>query len=365
MAVDAANHVETLSIMNASELVPSAAGRFVNVTEINILSLVTTTEDGVEDALSVGTATRSVPFLISFSKLKRAFLGGLFRDHDDEQWNKITYWRSSCREPEDHLSVFRGLVDHLCGAFQSRSLSPSLRLEGFLGADQLECGKNERESNHCCRRCWTMATSFPPALVMEKVPYLHTSGLCLSYSERIEALATRHDNPFLSQSQAATKCFIYMAKEMLSSGYVHPNDGVAARSFIKRMKSQGGKVCNTLTGEDYFGVHCFVRFYFMKYDDMEALRKFSAAIGPSVMNSVPKSELLCAVSPLGEAAEDGKKPVLVRQTFESLVQLGFNLASKDSVLIDPLNEPAFLIDPLEEAGLQKYHRYFHSEEEAS
>ena len=45
MAVDAARHVEVLNIMNALELVPSAARRFANVSEINILSLVTPTED--------------------------------------------------------------------------------------------------------------------------------------------------------------------------------------------------------------------------------------------------------------------------------------------------------------------------------
>ena len=350
MAVDAANHVETLSIMNASELVPSAAGRFVNVTEINILSLVTTTEDGFEDALSVGTATRSAPFLISFSKLKHAFLGGIWRDRDEEEWLKYPYQCSSCLEPEDHLSVFRGLVDHLCGAFQSRSLSPSLRLEGVFGADQLACGKNERESKHCCRRCWTMATSFPPALVMEKVPYLHTSGLCLSYSERIEALATRHDNSFLSQSQAATECFLAMTNSMLTHGTVFPN-GDLENSFIERMKSRGGGV--DIIGED--GEDSFVTFHFMQIKHMESLKKFAAFIGPSVINSIPKHELFSAVRKLRNAAGNGKKNVLARQTFESFVHLGLDLASEDFVLIDPL----------EEAGLQKYHRYFHSEEEAS
>ena len=43
MAVDAARHVETLNVMRTSELVPSAARRFVNVSEVNILSLVTRT----------------------------------------------------------------------------------------------------------------------------------------------------------------------------------------------------------------------------------------------------------------------------------------------------------------------------------
>ena len=88
---------------------------------------------------------------------------------------------------------------------------------------------------------------------------------------------------------------------------------------------------------------------------MEALKQLSTIIGPSIMNSIPKRELLSAVRPLGKATEDGKKNVLARQTFESLVQLGLDLASEDFVLVDPLTEDA----------LQKYHRYFHSGEEAS
>ena len=112
----------------------------------------------------------------------------------------------------------------------------------------------------------------------------------------------------------------------------------------------GGKV-------DIFGEDSFVEFHYVSIRDMWALKKFSTAIGLSVMNDVPKRELLSTLHPLGKVAKDGKKSVLVRQTFESLVQLGFDLASKDYVLIDPLNEDA----------LEDYHHLFRSrsEEEAS
>ena len=98
-----------------------------------------------------------------------------------------------------------------------------------------------------------------------------------------------------------------------------------------------------------------ITFFYIPVKDMDALKQLSTIIGPSIMNSIPKRELLSAVRPLGKATEDGKKNVLARQTFESLVQLGLDLASEDFVLVDPLTEDA----------LQKYHRYFHSEEEAS
>ena len=353
VAVDAASHVETLNIMNASELVPSAARRLANVTEINILSLVTPTEDDDEEVLSASTATRSVPFLISFSKLKHAFLGGIRRDTDVEKWFKFSYSDNDSNEPRDHLAVFRGLVEHLCGAFQSRSLSQSLHLEGVFDADQLECDANSYHHYRRCRLCWNIVTSFPPALVLKKVPYLHTSGfasLCLSYSERIEALATRHDNPFLSQSQAVTECFLAMTNSMLTPFIIYPK-GDLENSFFERMKSRGGRV--DIIGED--GEDYFVTFHFMKIKHMESLKKFAAFIGPSVINSIPKHEFFSAVRKLRNAAGNDKKNVLARQTFENFVQLGLDLASEDFVLIDPL----------EEAGLQKYHRYFHSEEEAS
>ena len=119
---------------------------------------------------------------------------------------------------------------------------------------------------------------------------------------------------------------------MFGSGRLYPDRGIED-SFERIKKSQGGEV-------DKMGEDRFVDFHYMKEKDMEALKKFSTAIGPSVMNSIPMRELLSAVYPLGKATEDGKKRVLVRQIFESLVELGFELASKDFVLVDPLEETA-------------------------
>ena len=349
MAVDAARHVKTLNIMNASELVPSAARRFANVTEINILSLVTTNEDGDEDILSADTATRSVPFLMAFPKANLAFLGGIWRN-DNEEWSKIFYSKTTCIEPEDHLSVFRGLADHLCGAFRSRSLSPCLHLEGIAEQNkvQVACNENERKDDHRCRRCWAMVTSFPPEFVLKKIPEHFGRGFCLPHSECIDALASRHDNPLRFHPQAAIKYFLATTKGMIRRSKYRYTGRDIDNSFIERIASEGGKIGKVDTASS-------VTFYFMTVKDMELLKRISAAIGPSVINSIPKDELLSAVSWLCEDTKDGKKPVLARQTFESLVQLGFGLASKDFVLIDPLTEDA----------LTTYRPLFRSEGEAS
>ena len=199
---------------------------------------------------------------------------------------------------------------------------------------------------------WNIATSFPLDLVLKKIPFRYC-GLCLKYSERIEALAARHDNPLRFQPQAVIKCFLAMINGMFESKHIISLGGQwdahVKKSFIERMKSQGADVHNMAAAEL---MHC--KFFYMAVEDVEALRKFSTAIGPSATHSIPKREFLSAVPRCG-ATGDGKKRVLVRQTFESLVQLGFDLASKDFVLIDPLNEDAS----------REYHDLFRSEGEAS
>ena len=185
-------------------------------------------------------------------------------------------------------------------------------------------------------------------MVLDSVP--KNNCLCLLYSERIEALATRHDNPLLTCPQAATKSFLEFTERFFYSGFsVHSGDVITGEDyienpFVKRIESQGGVV----------GTHGVV-FYYLSENNMKSLKRLSALVTPPVISSIPKSRLLSALSPLDEAIDDGKRCVLVRQTFEGLVQLGFDLASKDFVLIDPLNETV----------LEDYHHLFRSDGEAS
>lgn len=78
------------------ELVPSAARRFANVSEVNVLSLVAPLDDDEDSpvTLSVGTATRSVSFLASFPKLERAYLGGM-----SKTWHKFPYSSAIVQNP--------------------------------------------------------------------------------------------------------------------------------------------------------------------------------------------------------------------------------------------------------------------------
>eukprot|EP00563_Minutocellus_polymorphus_P014848 CAMPEP_0181050956 /NCGR_PEP_ID=MMETSP1070-20121207/16795_1 /TAXON_ID=265543 /ORGANISM="Minutocellus polymorphus, Strain NH13" /LENGTH=132 /DNA_ID=CAMNT_0023129941 /DNA_START=287 /DNA_END=682 /DNA_ORIENTATION=- len=121
-----------------------------------------------------------------------------------------------------------------------------------------------------------------------------------------------------------------MTDLILTSSYSGDDDD-ASTSFVKRIKSQGGETIDGLG----------VEFHSISVNGLMILKRLSALVAPPVMSAVPKNELLSAVPRLVGVTKDGKKRVLDRQTFESLVQLGFGLASKDYVLIDTPKEAAF------------------------
>ena len=335
MAIEAARHVEVLNIMNTSELVPPAARRFANVSEVNILSLVFKMEE--EDQLSAGTATRAVPFLSSFPKLERAFLGGIYEDFG---WHKFSYTHSECTYPSDHLHIFRGLVDHFCGAFQSRLLSVNLNLGGVLDINQLACGAdvgglNNGRKDAVCRRCWNVATSFPLDQVLHWLrPRIYFCGLCLSASERTEAIAGRLHDSSLHHSEAIIRCCLQMANYMLKSfpfgpGVVHADS--TGISFWERIESQGGGKVKTVGGQ----------LYFIAAQDLAVLKLVISFIDPDVIGKIPVGELKIPIGKLPRRLlQKQKKICLDRQTFEGLVQIGFALTSSDYVLIDAMKEEA-------------------------
>ena len=118
MAEDAAHEVETLNIMKASEMNAPAVGRFPNVSELNILSILSRHciyYDGGDDdevVLNVNAFRRVVPFMVQFSKLRRVFLGG--RDEDNGLFTYSNHIGTAIT-PHDYQIIFRGLIENLCG----------------------------------------------------------------------------------------------------------------------------------------------------------------------------------------------------------------------------------------------------------
>jgi len=300
MAVDAARCVETLNVMRTSELVPSAARRFVNVSEVNILSLLTEGEETVvgepQDALSASTAARTVPFLASFPKLERACLGGLYRDERAGEWQKFAYDYDVCDRPRDHRSIFRALVEQICEAFKSRVLNPNLRIEGLL-EHTFGCEPDDEEESDedegVCRLCWNAATSLPLEQVTKQMRRPRLGCFCLSLPKCFEAMASRRRSRSPLHSQAMTKCFLDHVKWMMLRN-------------------------------SYDDSH------FIRPVELEDLRKCAAFITPSTISKVPKSEFPRVLQP---QEDEAKKKKLTRKTFEALVELGFALTSDDFVLI--------------------------------
>ena len=55
---------------------------------------------------------RVVPFLVSFPKLEKAFVGGGYSHNRNEE--KLEYNIVYCDEPENHETLFRSLIEQFC-----------------------------------------------------------------------------------------------------------------------------------------------------------------------------------------------------------------------------------------------------------
>jgi len=139
MAVESARHVETLNIVKASELDAPSARRFRNVSEVNVLCLVSEAhaEDNPDAWMQMCTdaAMRVVPFLSSIPNLERVFLGGQFgrrASNGEVVWHRMVYSAPGCAAQRDHQAVFEDLVQSIAGAFTSGTLSQSLDVSGIL-----------------------------------------------------------------------------------------------------------------------------------------------------------------------------------------------------------------------------------------
>ena len=68
--------------------------------------------DGPFFNLCARTLLRVVPFLVSFPKLEKAFVGGGYSHNRNEE--KLEYNIVYCDEPENHETLFRSLIEQFC-----------------------------------------------------------------------------------------------------------------------------------------------------------------------------------------------------------------------------------------------------------
>ena len=169
MAVGAAQHVDVLSIDKAAGMDVPALRRFPSVTVLKVLCLVEDESGGDAHTLNAGVAAKVVPLITSLTELREVWLGGYesgkdggfvwYRhDSDDDDFMRST-------EKADRDIVFKGLVEALGAAFESRAISQDLEIEGISLVGQVYCGRTEGEQ--VCRTCSHFCKNFPLNRVLE------------------------------------------------------------------------------------------------------------------------------------------------------------------------------------------------------
>ena len=92
IAVEAVKYVQTLNIMKSSQMHVPSVRRFAKAQEVNILCLLEGSNRIVDEfevfKISTDVMSRTLPFILSFEKLKSLFVGGRLQTHDDEEGKK-------------------------------------------------------------------------------------------------------------------------------------------------------------------------------------------------------------------------------------------------------------------------------------
>jgi hypothetical protein len=190
IAVEAAKHVQTLSIMKESEMYIPAARRFANAEVVNILCLLEGTgerdeaheiEFFEEFTISETASTRTPTFISSFPKLKSSFLGGVLLQAG--QANKVRYDRDECVGPDNHRDIFRSLVRSLFGAFKTGALRREVELIDLAWSlrDAWSCAEDSRDSDtNPCQRCRNCIQYLPLEDIIYASVYKQTALFCLN-----------------------------------------------------------------------------------------------------------------------------------------------------------------------------------------
>lgn len=352
MAVDAAHEVETLNIVRASEMVAPAVRRFPNVSELNIVSILSRhciiDDDGGNDdevMLHADATRRAVPFMVQFPKLRRVFLGGL----DEGDGDLVTYSNDpgTAITPHDHQIVFRGLIENLCGAFEARLLNSNLELGGLENLkDQLGCSRIADEGeivNGLCRCCRGIIASFPIKFVANILRWGPAyGGFCVPILARLDFFTNkRRDGKAFLRTDDGKDLIAEITNLMIrqNMGLIVPSSHVlfdysrndpGVDAFIKKMNGLGAET--VVPNGD-------VWVEFMVQRSIRRLKQSIAGIFDCSIDNIPRHLFGSRVPRVLRYCHrnyrgDNKKKIVVRQTFEGLVSCGFPLNPQDYILVN-------------------------------
>lgn len=388
LAVEAPPYVRVLSTFNANELNVRAARRFNQVSEVNIYSLIqlnewkhfyTPQEDGAEEEVyNYGewtsycheTSLRVVPFLTSFSRLKRCFVGGndqwtrfyLAEEflHDDGELkfkedqpgyvieNKLTKRWSSKNDinrlnihdmyehdkPEDiktydnYEESYKQMLVAFTNAFRTMALPADLELFGVLEPTQKEDAR-WYECDKDCSLCREICNYFPLATVIALTPRpdadKYIGNCCLSDSDRYDIVRSRPGGrEIIKMAVYGTLCkLLFQFSSHRISGHRFSGPFLDdVEDFADRMVIRGARgpkhVC---------------------YLPDQVIRRVTALVKGGC--PVPsRKEVLDILGKRREKYNLRGKQMLIKSTFDRLVALGLPIGEADFIVVDKTNEPA-------------------------
>lgn len=235
-------------------------------------------------------------------------------------WHRYEYNLIECSGPRGHISIFKSLMEHLCGASRSKLLREDLKISSVFEEGQLDCNV------FSCRCCVDMVSSFPFELILKSlggegatcVPRVDTLGLLLARPESDCAL--RSDVGI----ESLIKCF----------GHVLPLTTVFGNSsvddaFMKKLETCGAK--------PYRGTMLVFRDIRVDESDND-FRNFIKLIDDSrtlkgIIRDIPRSKIL-QTWPFKPVVPIRGRTIYTRQLFDALLKAGLNLRSEDYILVD-------------------------------
>ena len=146
--------------------------------------------------LSEDTATRLIPLICAFPKL---------RDVCALSEGGYTYGPDDCTGPDNHREIFESLINHILGACKAGAMPKSLDwLCGII--DHMTCPNHDGSEIQGlpCRKCRDICKYFPMEHLLNAEP--STGVLCLSELEVYRLLAERQHPKKLFEKNSPIFC---------------------------------------------------------------------------------------------------------------------------------------------------------------
>ena len=327
IANEAVKYVRTLNFMKSCQLDGPSTRRFQNAEEVNCLCLFSGQWGSA--ILCSDTTIRLVPLLMTFSKVKRIYVGGLITQPmvPNDQWHLVRcfYHSSICSSPIDHRDLAKTLWQNLLGAFKARLLPLDFDIKGgivsnYVGELRLCARRNiyadYTNSEGMCAICRDVCSFFP---LNEIVDNPHFCGCVAGYIEVFEAISKR---------KGAKDAF------RKDSDFL-PNfvDGSFQRFAVKKDKSNEEEALwRRLTDFGMCGDKDICYLTMAGINDLDRMLAFG--YNP---RAVSKKRLYGDLN-IGQVNREFD--VYAKSTFDALVTRGFAFDEADLFVLDERMEPA-------------------------